>query len=84
MGSLGNTTPDQPQAQRGRRSQPDRHHRPAGPADSVHQGDRLVYLGTDSDGTLLEVAVETDEGLVIIHAMPIRERYRKYLEDPRR
>lgn len=51
------------------------------PGDSAHQDDRIVYLGTDSDGALLELmAVETDAGLVIIHAMPIRDRYRKYLE----
>jgi hypothetical protein len=51
------------------------------PADSRHTDDRLVYLGDDPDGVTLEVmAVATEEGIVIIHAMPIRDRYRKYLE----
>jgi hypothetical protein len=51
------------------------------PADSPAQDDRLVYLGPDQDGALLEVmAVETDRGLLVIHAIPIREKYRRYLE----
>jgi hypothetical protein len=51
------------------------------PAESPAQDDRLVYLGADQDGTLLEVmAVETDRGLLVIHAMPIRAKYRRYLE----
>jgi hypothetical protein len=39
--------------------------------------DRLVFLGPDEDGVLIEVmAVETERsGLLIIHAMPIRHRY---------
>jgi hypothetical protein len=53
------------------------------PADSRLKNDRLVYLGADADGVLLEVmAVETDEALVIIHAMRIRDRYREYLDSP--
>lgn len=46
------------------------------PASSPLQDDRLVFLGPDEQGVLLEVmAVEADRGLLIIHAMPIRNRY---------
>lgn len=44
--------------------------------------DRLVFLGPDQDGTLLEVmAIETDRGLLVIHAMPMRDKYIPYLEE---
>ncbi len=44
---------------------------------------RLVYLGDDPDGTPLEVmAVELEnESLLVIHAMPLRERYREHYEE---
>jgi hypothetical protein len=44
---------------------------------------RLVFLGTDDQGELLEVmAVETDtNGLLIIHAQPIRNRYLELLKE---
>jgi hypothetical protein len=43
---------------------------------------RLVFLGPDEQGELLEVmAVETDTGgLLVIHAQPIRNRYLELLE----
>jgi hypothetical protein len=49
---------------------------PAGPRPKV---DRLVYLGDDPDGGALElVAVELAGGeLLVIHAMPLRDRYRE-------
>lgn len=51
------------------------------PADADAKADRLVYLGADQDGTLLEVMViETDRGLLVIHAMPMRDKYRPYLD----
>jgi len=51
------------------------------PADSTARDDRLIFLGPDQDGTLLEVmAVETDRGLLVIHAMAMREKYRPYLD----
>jgi hypothetical protein len=41
------------------------------PAGSPPHDDRLVYLGPDQDGVLLEVmAVETDRGVLVIHACP--------------
>ncbi len=46
---------------------------------SVDDGDdRLLYLGDDADGVALEVmAVELETGeLFVIHAMPMRQRYR--------
>ena len=47
------------------------------PKDSTLQDPRLVFLGPDQDGTLLEVmAIETNSGgLLIIHAQRIRTRY---------
>lgn len=58
--------------------------RQSAPVDSDPTDDRLVFLGTDSTGRLLEVmAVELkDNTLLIIHAMPMRAKYRRYLEDP--
>ncbi len=43
---------------------------------------RLVFLGPDEHGELLEVmAIETDTGdLLIIHAQPIRNRYLELLK----
>jgi len=53
---------------------------PAGPEP------RLVYLGDDADGVPLEVmAVELEDGsLLVIHAMPLRERYREQYEEAKR
>ena len=47
---------------------------------------RLVFLGTDADGAALEVvAVELeDESLLVIHAMPLRARYRSRYEEMKR
>ncbi len=44
---------------------------------------RLVFLGDDAQGTALEVmAVELEDGsLLVIHAMPLRDRYRKQYEE---
>jgi hypothetical protein len=51
------------------------------PAGSSLTDDRLVFLGRDEDGEMLEVmAIEMDTGgLLIIHAMAIRDRYLKLL-----
>lgn len=53
------------------------------PSGSMLTDPRLVFLGPDQLGELLEVmAIETDDGgLVIIHAQPIRERYLRFLEE---
>ncbi len=47
---------------------------------------RLVYLGDDANGVPLEVmAVELEGGgQLVIHAMPMRERYRKQYEEAKR
>ena len=52
------------------------------PDGSALGDQRLVFLGPDADGELLEVmAIETDDdGLLVIHAQPIRARYLKLLE----
>ncbi len=47
---------------------------------------RLVYLGDDEGGVPLEVmAVELEEGsLLVIHAMPLRDRYREQYEEAKK
>jgi hypothetical protein len=51
------------------------------PVGSPLADQRLVFLGPDADGELLEVmAIRTDDdGLLVIHAQPIRARYLKLL-----
>jgi hypothetical protein len=45
--------------------------------------DRLLYLGDDEEGVTLEVmAVELEDGaLFVIHAMPLRKKYRAEYEE---
>jgi hypothetical protein len=51
------------------------------PEDSPLDDDRIVFLGPDQNGVLLEVmAIETDQGLLIIHAMKMRRKYRPFLK----
>jgi hypothetical protein len=52
------------------------------PKGSPPTDSRLVFLGPDEQGELLEVmAIETDTGgLLIIQAQPIRDRYLKLLK----
>jgi hypothetical protein len=51
------------------------------PTDSPHQDDRVLFLGPDQEGAMLEVmAVETADGFLVIHAMPIRRKYLDYLK----
>lgn len=53
------------------------------PKDSPLIDPRLVFLGADEHGELLEVmAIETDTGgLLIIHAQRIRARYLELLKE---
>lgn len=53
------------------------------PADSDL---RLVFLGDDADGAALEVmAVELEyESFLVIHAMPLRDRYRTQYEEAKK
>jgi hypothetical protein len=46
----------------------------------------LVFLGDDADGLALEVmAIALEDGsLLVIHAMPLRDRYRAQYEEARR
>jgi hypothetical protein len=48
--------------------------------------DRLIYLGDDGTGTRLEVmAVELGgNALFVIHAMPLREKYRQQYEEAKK
>ena len=47
---------------------------------------RLVYLGDDTDGVAVEVmAIELKDGsLLVIHAMPLRDRYREHYEEAKK
>jgi hypothetical protein len=50
------------------------------PIRSPLKDDRLVFLGADREDVLLEVmAVETDIGLLVIHAMRMRAKYERHL-----
>ena len=53
---------------------------------SVGADPRLVFLGDDAEGTALEVmAIELeDESLLVIHAMPLRDRYQQQYEEARK
>jgi hypothetical protein len=46
--------------------------------------DRIVFLGPDPNGIMLEVvAVEIENGLLNIHAMKMRAQYRPFLKRKR-
>jgi len=47
---------------------------------------RFVFLGDDEEGAALEVmAVELEDGaLLVIHAMPLRDRYQKQYEEAKK
>jgi hypothetical protein len=50
------------------------------PEDTPLEDDRIVFLGPDANGVMLEaMALETEQGLVIIHAMKMRRKYRRFL-----
>ncbi len=54
------------------------------PAGSGLQ-ERLVFLGDDESGRALEVmAVRTDRGLLVIHAMDLRPKWRQLNEEGKR
>jgi hypothetical protein len=50
------------------------------------RSNRIVYLGEDAHGEALEVvAVEGEQGdVLVIHAMPLRAKYRRQFEELRR
>lgn len=52
------------------------------PAGGRARANRIVYLGKDAQGQVLEVmAVEVDDHeMLVIHAMPIRDKYKKKYE----
>jgi hypothetical protein len=46
----------------------------------AERGDRTLYLGVDREGSFLEViSAPTEDGILIIHAMLMRPRYRSLL-----
>jgi hypothetical protein len=47
--------------------------------------ERLVFVGDDESGRALEaMAVRTDRGLLVIHAMDLRPKWRALYEEARR
>lgn len=47
---------------------------------AVSEGDRLLLIGADRNGTLLEIVVlDADGDPVAIHAMPLRQKFYRYL-----
>jgi hypothetical protein len=51
------------------------------PKDSQLEDDRIVFLGPDPNGVMLEVmAIEIEQGLLIIHAMKMRRKYRPFVD----
>jgi hypothetical protein len=52
------------------------------PREDVHAPTRIVYLGEDAQGRVLEVmAVEVENHeMLVIHAMPLRNKYKKRYE----
>ena len=54
------------------------------PAEQGRQA-RLVFVGDDESGRALEVmAVRTDRGLLVIHAMDLRPKWRTLYEEAKR
>jgi hypothetical protein len=56
------------------------------PAGGRARASRMVYLGEDAQGQVLEVmAVEMENHeMLVIHAMPLRDKYKKKYEDEAR
>lgn len=57
------------------------------PGDApARANERLIFLGDDAGGVALEViGIEIDNGaLLVIHAMPLRNRYRVHYEEARK
>ena len=54
------------------------------PAEQGRQ-ERLVFVGDDESGRALEVmAVRTNRGLLVIHAMDLRPKWRTLYEEAKR
>ena len=52
------------------------------PVGAAFTQDRLVYVGPDQRGVMLEVmAVEIQNGLLVIHAMKARKHYLNRLQE---
>ena len=56
------------------------------PNASAGVSPRLVFLGDDADGIALEVmGVDLgDKGLLVIHVMPLRDRYQEQYEEAKK
>ncbi len=61
-------------------------HEPPPTTAAADAPDRLVFLGDDEVGVPLEVlAVELADGvLLVIHAMPLRDKYLKQYEEAKK
>jgi hypothetical protein len=59
------------------------------PRNAALQDPRLIYLGDDETGAPIEImAVKAqmggEDGLLVIHAMELREKYRAHYEEAKR
>jgi hypothetical protein len=44
------------------------------------EGDRILFIGGDGAGQLLEViVVDAEEEAIVIHAMPLRSKFMRFL-----
>jgi hypothetical protein len=81
MGEVSSEASNQPRTQGHVVKTTDTIIREPAPEDSPLKDDRIVFLGPDQNGVLLGVmAIETDQGFVIIHAMKMRRKYRPFLK----
>jgi hypothetical protein len=81
MGTIGDQAPDRPRTERIRCPHGDDHPEPAGARRFACEVRSAHLSRPDETGALLEVmAIETDRGLLVIHAMTMRAKYRIHLK----
>jgi len=87
MGTIGDQAPDQSRAERMRCPQRDEHPEPAGTRRlaceirSAHLSrPRRDGSAAETEALLEVMAIETDRGVLVIHAMRMRARYRVHLK----
>jgi hypothetical protein len=81
LNTVCNPASNQPSAQRLRGRASGLQRSRARPGRQPTAGSALLFLGPDQNGVELEVmAVRTTQGLVVIHAMKLRDKYRHYLQ----
>lgn len=55
---------------------------PVTPCELCRGADRVLLIGADHDGRLLEIVVlDPDDDPVVIHAQPLRPKFYPYLQE---